>query len=101
MSLKHKIISDIEQKHLIALLKNEKLKLNFVLIGKEAGFEIVVESKKETYRLFTQRKKPRLFKSPTTALEFLNEIGVCSVRIENFCCWVDNKKPMTADITEI
>jgi len=86
-SSKAKVIG-LQQRQLIALLNNKSLDNSFFLLGSENGFLVFIKNAEKHYILETQRKKIRFFKSIKTALEFLTDIGIDNVKVENFGRWV-------------
>jgi len=83
----HSDFEAIEQRYIKAMLLNSN-KPDIVLYGSEEGFEVFVIQDKRTFKLHTQRKKSRLFRSPTTAIAFLAELGVERVVIEGLDKWI-------------
>lgn len=77
----------IEQRLFKALLLNVKAKPAVVLKGTPSGFEVLVEQGKTLFKLYTQRKSPRVFRSPNTAINFLAELGAERVVIDGLGNW--------------
>lgn len=78
----------IEQRLVKAMLKNEK-KPEIILMGTSLGFEVFIRHGKKLFQLYTQRKSPRVFRSPNTAINFLAELGAGRIVIDG----LDNWKP--------
>lgn len=79
-------VEKIEVKQLVILVESAE-SLRVLLIGTAEGFELDVMSKGKQYKLFTQRKSPRLFKSPETAFRFLAEVGLDQVEVNQISAW--------------
>lgn len=76
----------IEQRLIKAMLMNP-VKPEFFLQGTEQGFEVFLRNGKKIFKLYTQRKAPRIFRSPNTAINFLAELGAESIMIEGLNNW--------------
>ncbi len=76
----------IEQRLVKWMFMNET-KPEIVLKGMEKGFEVFVRRGKKLFKLYTQRKKPRVFKSPNTAINFLAKMGAERIVIDGLGKW--------------
>ncbi|WP_150142559.1 hypothetical protein [Candidatus Enterovibrio escicola] len=76
----------IEQRLVKAMLKNE-IKPDIILLGTSRGFEVFIRHGKKLFRLYTQRKLPRVFRSPNTAINFLAELGAERIVIDCLNNW--------------
>jgi hypothetical protein len=77
----------IEQRLFKVLLMNVRTKPEIVLKGTSDGFEVFVTQGKDVFKLFTQRKSARVFKSPSTAINFLVEMGADRIVIDGLGSW--------------
>lgn len=85
------MLSDRLDQRLLAVMLQGDLTPTVSVVGVESGFEIHVERAGKTYKLETQRRSVRTFKSPTTALKWLAEIGVDNVRFIGLKRWAGKK----------
>lgn len=76
----------IEQRLIKAMLMNP-VKPDFFLKGTVQGFEVFLKQGDKLFKLYTQRKTPRIFKSPNTAINFLAELGAERIIIEGLGNW--------------
>jgi hypothetical protein len=76
----------IEQR-LVKLLLSNPIKPEIVLIGTPSGFEVSMVHGQQLFKLYTQRKAPRVFKSPDTAMTYLAELGVDRVVVNGLINW--------------
>lgn len=76
----------VEQRIIQALLSNESAKPEVVLHGTPEGFEVVLNQGRKRYKLKTQRKNIRRFKSFNTAISFLVKLGADRVVIDGLNC---------------
>jgi tryptophan 2,3-dioxygenase len=74
-SLKNSKAEIVLQRVLKILVENNK-NLTVRLVGAEKGFAIEAIKDGKVYSLITQRREVRIFKSPSTAFQFLSEMGV-------------------------
>ena len=81
----------IEQRLFKALLVNIKAKPEVILSGTPEGFEVFLKQGKKLFKLYTQRKSARVFRSPGMAINFLAEMGAERIVMEG----LGNRKPDT------
>lgn len=67
--------SKIEQR-LFKLIIDSHKKAVVILNAVNGGFELVLKRENEAFKLYTQRNKIRVFKTPNTAVKFLLDMGV-------------------------
>lgn len=70
----YKEYEPIEQRLVKVMLMNPT-QPEIVLAGTPSGFEMFIKQGKQVLKLYTQRKSPRVFRSPNTAINFLAELG--------------------------
>lgn len=58
-----------------------------ILSGAEVGLEVFFWTGESLYQLYTQREKARVFKSPSTAVNFLTRLGVDSIVLQHLSNW--------------
>lgn len=58
-----------------------------LLNGTPAGFEVFIKQNGRLFKLYTQRKSPRVFRSPNAAISFLRGLGVERVTINGLGSW--------------
>lgn len=58
------------------LIINEDKNASAVLNSVENGFELILKRGKKRFKLYTQRNKVRVFKTPNTAIKFLIDMEV-------------------------
>ena len=76
----------IEQRLVKAMLMNVS-KPEIILKGTSSGFEVFVRQGKQLFKLYTQRKSPRVFRAPNTAINFLAELGAERIVIDGLGNW--------------
>jgi len=64
-----------------ALLRSVSSKPSVILNGTPKGFEVYLTRGDDVYKLYTQRKTERFFKSPNTAFTFLDVMGVNDIEV--------------------
>jgi hypothetical protein len=82
----YKEYEPIEQRLVKAMLMNAT-QPEIVLAGTPSGFEVFVKQGKQVFKLYTQRKSPRVFRSPNTAINFLAELGAERIVIDGLGNW--------------
>lgn len=85
-SLKNNQAENVIQRMLKILVENNK-NVNVRLIGADNGFSIEATQDDKVYSLVTQRGQVRVFKSPSTAFQFLSEMGVEKLEVEGLERW--------------
>lgn len=63
------------------LLGNIRVNASVVLNGTPKGFELYLKQGDRVYKLYTQRKKERIFRSANTAFTFLSGYGVSDIQV--------------------
>ena len=77
----------IEQRLFKALWVTIKAKPEVILSATPEGFEVFLKQGKKRFKLYTQRKSARVFRSPGTAINFLAEMGAERIVMEGLGHW--------------
>ena len=81
-------ISSVDVKKFSLLVKEGDARLCEIQVkGSIKGLEIFIKCGANKYQLYTQRGKPRLFRSPATAVNFLAELGADRLVVEDLSQW--------------
>lgn len=76
------VFEPIEQRLFKALLMNTQTEPEITLKGVSKGFEVFIRQGDKLFKLYTQRKSARVFRSPITAINFLVDMGIERVVID-------------------
>ncbi len=85
--MKNNDYEPLEQRLFQMLIEGTRERPNVTLMGVEDGFEVVLRHDDNLYKLYTQRKKARVFRSVKTAVVYVIKMGAERVTIEGLNSW--------------
>lgn len=86
--MSQKEIQCVDVKKFSLLVKEGDSRLCSIHIkGSKDGLQVFIKCGANEYQLYTQRGKPRLFRSPATAVNFIAELGADRLVLEDLSKW--------------